>query len=83
LCKTFASGFYARIPILTPLKNFATIIYFFYGPAVGKRSQALLVCSLLTVCFQFLGSFAKLQKVTVSFVMSVRLYARNNSASTG
>jgi hypothetical protein len=49
----FASGFYARIPILTPLENFATIIYFVDGPAVGKQLQALLVCSLLTVVSSF------------------------------
>jgi len=36
---------------------------------------------------EFLGAFAKLLKVTTSFVvsllLSVRLYAWNNSASTG
>ena len=32
---------------------------------------------------QFLGAFATLRKVTVSFSMSVRLPAWNNSASTG
>ena len=31
----------------------------------------------------FLGEFAKLRKATVSFVMSVRPSARNNSAATG
>jgi hypothetical protein len=31
----------------------------------------------------FLGAFAKLRKATVSFVMSVRLSARNESATTG
>ena len=30
-----------------------------------------------------LGVFAKLRKVTISFDMSVRLFARNNSAPTG
>jgi hypothetical protein len=32
--------------------------------------------------FFFLGAFAKLQKATISFVMSVRLSAWDNSAST-
>ena len=31
--------------------------------------------------YQFLGAVAKLSKATVSFVMSVSLYAWNNSAS--
>ena len=31
----------------------------------------------------FLGAFAKLQKATISLVMSVCLYAWNNSAATG
>jgi len=30
-----------------------------------------------------LGAFAKLQRATVGFVMSIRLSAWNNSASTG
>jgi len=30
-----------------------------------------------------LGAFAILRKVTISFFMSVRLFARNNSAPTG
>jgi len=30
----------------------------------------------------FLGAFSKLQKATVSFIMSVRLSAFNNSAPT-
>jgi hypothetical protein len=33
--------------------------------------------------FSFLGVFAKLRKVTISFVMSFRLSAWNNSAPTG
>jgi len=33
--------------------------------------------------FKFLTAFAKLEKTSVSFVMSVRLSARNNSASSG
>jgi hypothetical protein len=32
---------------------------------------------------KFLTTFAKLEKAAVSFVMSVRLSARNNSASSG
>jgi len=32
---------------------------------------------------KFLGAFAKLQKATISFVMSVRPSLWNNSASTG
>jgi hypothetical protein len=32
---------------------------------------------------EFLGAFAKLQTATISFVMSVHLSARNNSAPTG
>jgi hypothetical protein len=55
-----AVDFYARFPNLTPLKNLTTIIFIFDGQTVGKQLQALLVCSLLTVCFQFLGAFAKL-----------------------
>jgi hypothetical protein len=41
-----------------------------------------LVCSLVLLCskadfaFQFLGSFAKLRKATIRFVMSVRLLVR-------
>jgi hypothetical protein len=33
--------------------------------------------------FAFIGAFTKFWKATVSFVMSVRLSAQNNSASTG
>jgi hypothetical protein len=55
-----ASDFYARIPNLTHLKNFTTIIFIFDGQTVGKQLQALLVCNLLTVCFQFLGAITKL-----------------------
>jgi hypothetical protein len=32
---------------------------------------------------KLLGAFAKLRKATISFVMSVRLSAWNNSATTG
>jgi hypothetical protein len=66
-----ALDFYARISNLTPLKNFTTIIFIFDGQTVGKQLQVLLVSSLLTVCFQFLGPFAKLRIATISFVMSV------------
>jgi len=31
----------------------------------------------------YLGAFAKFRKATINFVMSVRLSAWNNSASTG
>jgi len=37
----------------------------------------------LWVGTKFLGTFAKLRRVTVSFVMSVRLLACENSARTG
>jgi len=38
---------------------------------------------LFEVGTQFLGAFAKLRKAAISFVMSVRLSAWNNSAPTG
>jgi hypothetical protein len=71
------------VDVLTPLKNFTAIIYFFDGQIVGKQVQAVLVCGLLAVCFQFLGASAKLRKATVSFIVSVHLHAWNNLAPTG
>jgi hypothetical protein len=42
------------------------------------------ICSCVTLKKEeFFGAFAKLRKATISFVMSVRLSARNNSAPTG
>jgi len=43
-----------------------------------------LVChSLLFTVIQLLGAFAKLRKVTINFVISVRLCACSNSAPSG
>ena len=53
----------------------------FYVLFTGARKLLLLIHTL------FLGAFAKLRKVTISFVVSVRLFtclsAWNNSATTG
>ena len=58
--------------------------------AAGSRCSVLrFVCIMETVNVlfevgtQFLGAFAKLRKAAISFVMSVRLSAWNNSAPTG
>jgi hypothetical protein len=47
---------------------------------VCVMETANVVCEVGT---QFLGAFAKLQKVTISFIMSVRLSVWNNSTPTG
>jgi len=40
-------------------------------------------CAYCTVWTEFLDVLEKLRKATISFLMSVRLTAWNNSASTG
>ena len=49
-----------------------------------KYTHAIHLTLILTQHFQFrfLGSFIKLRKATISFIMSVRPPAWNNSAST-
>jgi len=46
------------------------------------EGKAVLGLHLRHQC-QFLGALAKLRKTNISFVMSVRLFAWNNSTSTG
>ena len=72
-----------RTPTTTPI---------FGPPPLCTRHYHVLVSSFHCVspcyCFvvdflTFLGAFAKFRKVTISFFMSVRLSAWNNSAFTG